>query len=96
MNFLSRDFLYDRGVYKTTYRETWNRSNVWPRTNAIVRSQPHFTPNRRRPDHRQYCRSQIGSGLRMEKNFGLGLNVLIIKRPSPVVGLGLMGLDLTD
>jgi len=29
MNFLSRDFLYHRGLSKTTYRGTWNRSNVW-------------------------------------------------------------------
>ncbi len=29
MNFLSRDFLSHRGVSKTTYRGTWNRSNVW-------------------------------------------------------------------
>ncbi len=32
MNFLSRDVLYQRGLSKTTYRGTWNRSNVWPRT----------------------------------------------------------------
>ncbi len=29
MNFLSRDFIYHRGLSKTTYRGTWNRSNVW-------------------------------------------------------------------
>jgi len=29
MNFLSRDFLYHRELSKTTYRGTWNRSNVW-------------------------------------------------------------------
>ena len=28
MNFLSRDFLYHRGLSKTTYRGAWNRSNV--------------------------------------------------------------------
>jgi len=95
MNFPTRDFLYHRGLSKTTYRGTWNRSNVLrlgslclgfqPRTDGAaiiggitgansVRGQPYFAPNRRRPDHWQYCRSQIGSGLRMEKNFGSGLN----------------------
>ncbi len=29
MNLLPRDFLNHRGVSKTTYRGTWNRSNVW-------------------------------------------------------------------
>ncbi len=29
MNFLSRVFLYHRELSKTTYRGTWNRSNVW-------------------------------------------------------------------
>ncbi len=36
MNILFRDFLYHRGIFKTPYRGTWNRSNVWPRT-AIAR-----------------------------------------------------------
>ncbi len=29
MNIHSRDFLYHRGLSNTTYRGTWNRSNVW-------------------------------------------------------------------
>ena len=75
MNFLSRDFLYHRGLSKTTYRGTWNRSNVWCLGSLCLGFQPYFAPNRRHPDHRQYCRSQFGSGLRMEKNFGSGLTL---------------------
>ncbi len=40
MNFLSRDFLYYRGLSKTTYRGTWNRSNVWRLGSLCLGYQP--------------------------------------------------------
>ncbi len=75
MNFLSRDFLYHRGLSKTTYRGTWNRSNVWRLGSLWLGFQPYFAPNRRRPDHRQYCRIQNGTALRLDKNYGTGLKI---------------------
>jgi len=85
MNFLSRDFLYHRGLSKTTYRKGSGvleartpdpLSNVW-RLGSLCLA--FSAPNRRRPDHRRYYRSQFGSGsavLRMEKNFGSGLKAV--------------------
>ncbi len=40
MNFLSRDVLYQRGLSKTTYRGTWNRSNVWRLGSLCLGFQP--------------------------------------------------------
>jgi len=40
MNFLSRDFLCHLGLSKTTYRGTWNRSNVWRLGSLCLGFQP--------------------------------------------------------
>ena len=42
MNFLSCDFLYHRGIFKTTYRGTWDRSNVLRLGPLCLRFQPFF------------------------------------------------------
>ncbi len=42
MSLFSRDFLNHRGVSKTTYRGTWNRSNVWRLGPLFLGFQPNF------------------------------------------------------
>ncbi len=42
MNILSHDFLDHRGLSKTTYRGTWNRSNVWRLGSLCLGFQPYF------------------------------------------------------
>jgi len=84
MNFLSRDFLYHRGVSKTIYRGTWNRSNVYRNGSGTIAcsrvmvgsglASRAFVPSVSAPNQ---CYGSGSAILRMEKNFGSGLAVRI-------------------